>query len=650
MSDGRPRAEGPDGAEGRETSLDGAAPGPRPDAGPAGRTPDALYGRDPAAGPLARVPYGTGVEWAVFVVGVLGAVLVWALWPSAGNYDSVLDLVWAREILDGGRPGFEAYAASTPHPLWVALGLPVVGVLGDEGDRALVLVSSLSLAVLAAGTARLGRIAGEAVAAPGLERRTGRATAAVAGLLLLSSFAFGLLAAKGYLDVPFLALVAWAAAWALRHRRAWKGPALLLLLAGLLRPEAWILAGAYWLWCSVDGSWGARGAGRFAWPGPVGRALARRRVGDGAASAEARPRRAGLPGRTRHLLLVLVAPVLWIAMDLWATGNPFHSLTATSQLADDLGRDRGITKAPRLLVTQLVDQSRPPVFVAGLAGAGVLLLAPRLGLRAAARPVRVVLVALLLAGVATFLAAGVGGLSLIPRYLSVPVVALTVLAALAATAWVGLPRTGDEGRAAVADRAAGDRGSAEGPAGAASSDAGLDGPETGGAVPGADLRGAPTVVGLPLRTAWAGVVLAVAVLGVGAYATVKRDSVTSIRAELRFLADAREDVRALIDDRAVRRAARCGPVSLPTYRLVPEIRLRLDADGREVLARSDPRARRLGAYERGVAITVDEDAADGKWRQRYGQADGVPRTTKPAPPGFRRIATSGAFTAWARCD
>ncbi|MDO9408759.1 hypothetical protein, partial [Patulibacter sp.] len=161
--------------------------------------------------------------------------------------------------------------------------------------------------------------------------------------------------------------------------------------------------------------------------------------------------------------------------------------------------------------------------------------------------------------------------------------------------------------------------------------------------------GAPTVLGVPVRTAWAAVVVAGAVLGVGAYLTVKRDSVTSIRAELRFLADARTDVRALIDDPAVRRGARCGPISLPTYRLVPEIRLQLDASSREVLARSDPRARRLGVFDRGVAIVVDEDALDGKWRQRYGQADGVPRSTKPAPPGFRRVARSGAFTAWVRC-
>jgi hypothetical protein len=520
---------------------------------------------DPAGEDAGRSP--RTLELVVLALGVLGAIVVWGVFPSAGNYDTVLDLVWARELLDGGKPGFEAYAASTPHPLWVALGVPVVAVFGDDGDRVMVVLSALSLAVLAAATVRLGRIAGEAVAPPGRAARTGRATGVVAGLLLLSSFAFGLLAAKGYLDVPFLALVAWAGAWALRPGAgagAWRGPAVLLALAGLLRPEAWILAGAYWLWWTVPGRWSAAG-----------------------------PRAA--PGRLPHLLLVLVAPVLWLLMDLWVTGNPFHSLTATSQLADDLGRDRGIAKAPRLLVSQLVDQSRPPVFVAGLAGLAVLLAAPRLGLRRAPRPVRTVLVTLLAAGVLTFLAAGVGGLSLIPRYLSVPVVAITVLAALAATGWVALP----------------------------------DG-----------ARG---------RTAWAAVVAVGAVLGVGAYLTVKRDSVRNLGSELRFLADARRDVRALMDDPAVRRGARCGPVSLPTYRLVPEIRLQLDADGRRVLARSDPRARSLGAADRGVAITVDETAKGGKWRRRYAQADGVPRTTKPAPPGFRPVARSGAFTASVRC-
>ncbi|WP_026910221.1 hypothetical protein [Patulibacter minatonensis] len=629
MTDGAAdgRAEGAAPRPGREAGAplgDGAQAAPSaPDPG----RPDPWIA-DGVDGPAARDPYGRGIEWAILALGIVGALIAWAVYPSAGNYDSVLDLVWAREILDGHKPGFEAYAASTPHPLWVALGVPVVALFGDGGDRVLVLVSSLSLAVLAAGTVRLGRIAGEAVAPPERAVRTGRATGAVAGLLVLSSFAFGLLAAKGYLDVPFLALVAWAGAWALRSPRAWKGPALLLVLAGLLRPEAWLLAGLHWLWCTLPGTWSVSGTGRL------------RDVLPGRADSEALPRARRVPGRGVHLVVVLVAPVLWALMDLVVTGDPAHSLSATSTLADELGRDRGLAKAPRLLASQLVDQSRPPVFVAGLAGLAVLLLAARVGLRTPSRRVRTVLVALLLAGVATFLAAGVGGLSLIPRYLSVPVVALTVLAALAATGWLALPGKG-EGGAVVGVPAPGTADEAEGPSAGAGE---------GRAAPGGGTAVGPAPDRLQrIRTAWAVVVVAGAVLGVGAYLTVKRDSVENLGSELRFLSDARSDVHDLIDDPAVRRGARCGPISLPTYRLVPEIRLQLDVSGRRVLARSDPRARRLGAFSRGVAITVDEDAAGGKWRRRYAQADGVPRTTKPAPPGFRQVARSGAFVASVRC-
>jgi hypothetical protein len=505
-------------------------------------------------------------EWAILALGLVGAVLVWALAPSAGNYDTVLDLVWAREILDGTTPGFTAYAASTPHPLWLAVGVPVAAVFGDDADRVMVLLSAVSFAVLAAGAARLGRLAGETVAPPERAAATGRWAAAVAGLLTLSSFAFGLLAAKGYLDVPFLALVVWAGAWAATHPARWSGPAVLLALAGLLRPEAWLLAGLHWLWCTLRGRWSAADAD------------------DGAP-------RSTLPGRGAHLGLVLVGPVVWVAVDWIVTGNATHSLTATSALADELGRDRGIAKAPRLLVTQLVDQARPPVFVAGAAGLAVLLLGTRVGLRRPSRRVTAVLATLLCAGVLTFLAAGVGGLSLIPRYLSVPVVALTVLAALAATGWVALP---------------------------------------------SDARG---------RRAWAALVLVGAVLGVGAYLTVKRDAVSRLGTELRFLADARTDVRALVDAPAVQAGARCGPVSLPTYRLVPEIRLQTGWSGARVVARSDPRAAALGATRVGVAITVDE----GKWASRYGRADGVPRSTQAAPAGFREVARSGAFRAWVRC-
>ena len=64
-----------------------------------------------------------------------------------------------------------------------------------------------------------------------------------------SSFAFLLYAARAYVDVPFLALVLWAAALEARAPRRGLPVMATLAVAGLLRPEAWVLAGAYWLWC-----------------------------------------------------------------------------------------------------------------------------------------------------------------------------------------------------------------------------------------------------------------------------------------------------------------------------------------------------------------------------------------------------------------
>ena len=96
----------------------------------------------------------------------------------------------------------------------------------------------------------------------------------------------------------------------------------LLAVAGLLRPEAWVLAGAYWLWCGVAADRPAR---------------ARRRR-----AADVGPRRpAGSPG------------------------DPLFSLHATSDLADELNRERGLRHVPGSFVSFLVDAARPPVALAG---------------------------------------------------------------------------------------------------------------------------------------------------------------------------------------------------------------------------------------------------------------------------------------------
>ena len=257
------------------------------------------------------------------------AVLWWLLVPSYPNYDAYYHLVWGREILDGLKPSFEAYAAPTQHPLYVAYAA-LVGLAGEDADRLLVLTTLLCLVALVWGTWRLGLAL------------FGVWPALLATVFVGSSFAFLLYAVRAYVDVPFLALVVWAA---VREAEGRRGAAGLLVFAGLLRPEGWILAGLLWLW-----RWPAADTGR----------------------------------RVRGALLVLVAPVVWCLVDLVVTGNPLHSVTATSSLAEDLGRERGIAKVPRLFVTQLADVARPPVALAGVIGA--VLAVRRFGWRADGDP------------------------------------------------------------------------------------------------------------------------------------------------------------------------------------------------------------------------------------------------------------------------
>jgi len=70
----------------------------------------------------------------------------------------------------------------------------------------------------------------------------------LAALLLLTSMSILGWAASARYDIMFAALVMCALARELSRPRC--GPAALVLLAaaGLIRPEAWVLGGLYWLW------------------------------------------------------------------------------------------------------------------------------------------------------------------------------------------------------------------------------------------------------------------------------------------------------------------------------------------------------------------------------------------------------------------
>jgi hypothetical protein len=474
---------------------------------------------------LAPKPKASAVTRAERVVGValLAAAVVWWLAvPTYPNYDAYYHLVWGREFLDGLTPSFEAYAAPTQHPLYVGYAA-LVGLVGEDADRLLVLTTLLCLVVLAWGTWRLALAL------------FGPWPALLATLFVGSSFAFLLYAVRAYVDVPFLALVVWAA---VREVEGRKGAAGLLVLAGLLRPEAWILAGLLWLW---------------RWP------------------------RADAATRARGAVLVALAPVIWAAVDLAVTGNPLHSVTATSSLAEDLGRERGIAKVPRLFVTQLADVARPPVALAGVIGA--VLAVREFGWRRMAIPL-----ALLAAGVIAFTGTGIAGLSILPRYLTVPAVALCVFAGYAVAGFTVLP------------------------------------------------------AGHPWRRLWGAGAAGAVVLG-AVFLVLKLGSFGTLADELRFGRGIHDDLRALLHSEQVQADLRCGPITFPNYRMVPDARWMLD------LPRSDVGARSAKRRDRGVAVfTIGRDTL-----RRYGFADGASPLTNVPDPGFLPLVRVGRLSAYSAC-
>lgn len=433
----------------------------------------------PPAHPDAGARGARAWSWAprVALAGLALAALVgFLLYPTYPNYDSYYSLVWGRELLGGELPTFEAYRAPTQHPLAIAFAA-VLSLFGGVADRLLVGATVASFVVLAAGLYRLARVSYTTLV--GL----------LAAALLCTRFDFPFLALQAYIDIPYLALVIWAAA--LEAARPRRGVPVLALLAGagLLRPEAWLLGGLYLLWCAPRATW---------------------------------------PQRIRYALLVAAAPLAWAAVDLAVTGEPLFSLTHTTGLAEELGRQRGDRPVLSSTVVFLRGLDKAPVFYAGILGLGL-----SLGLfrRRAAVPV-----ALLVAGVGTFWLVTLSGLSVVYRYLLVPSLMVMVFAAVTIGGWTLLPR------------------------------------------------------GSGARRAWA--VVAGAVVLYGAAFTVTRVTPQGFVDELEFRSGSQASLVALLEDPRVLAARRCGPVSVPNHKLVPHVRWVLDAGERDVVARSDRRQRR----------------------------------------------------------
>ena len=325
---------------------------------------------------------------ALILLIAVGLRLVYG--PGHVGYDAVWALEWGREAVGGSVPGFEVTGAPTPHPLANAVAL----ALAPLGDRALTIVLALSWLSLAA----LG------VLAFLLGRRlySGWVGAAFAVVVLTRP----LLVRETHqaiIDIPFLALVVAALLVEVGRPRRRTLVAALLLAAGLLRPEGWLLGLAWLVYARRDGQ---------------------------------------RPEVMRWAVLVLAAPVLWALCDLLVTGDPLYSLHGTQDLAETLERPREVGTAFGAMPAYLRSALGDPIMWLGLAGAaaGLLGFYERTLLPAA----------LAVAGILGFLALGLADLPLLIRYLLVPAVMLCLFCGLLAFGWTAVPRADRAWRAWLA--------------------------------------------------------------------------------------------------------------------------------------------------------------------------------------------------------
>jgi hypothetical protein len=342
--------------------------------------------------PLQRLRAVGASTWAKLAFALLCvlALIGYFAFPTYPTYDSFYALLWGRDLLHLHLPDFKVYRGPTEHPLAIAFGV-LCSLFGQGGARLMVFGSIASFVALVAGVYRLTRLC------------FGPVVGMFAALLMLSRFFDENLAAQGYLDISYVALIVWAVALEVERPRRGVLVFVILAAAGLLRPDAWVLSGVYWLWC--------------AWP-PIGD---RRDL-----------RSASTSNRTRlqYLALAAIAPLIWVGADAIVTGNPLYSLHSTAGLAQELGRTQGFSSVVSSVWTYSVRIDKLPVVLGGLIGVPIAVwLAPRRVL---------VPLAVLVLLVFVFVAEGAVGASVIDRYLMGASTVLLIFCAVSIGGWAML--------------------------------------------------------------------------------------------------------------------------------------------------------------------------------------------------------------------
>ena len=349
-------------------------------------------------------------------VAAVTAVLLIVFPVGFPNYDTIYALVWGRELAHGMSPDYGAALPPTPHPLTDFIGL-VTSPFGEAPITVTMILAYVSLGLIAYFVYRLGTT--------WFDKWVG----VLAAVIVLTRAPFLSNGLRAYVDLPYIALCLGALYVEARRPRAGWPVLALLVPAGLLRPEAWGFAIAYWLWLAFT----------------VERSLHTREVAGSKPAGDARWRSPSIFGwravwraerSTSELawlaLLALAGPIIWVLFDAITTGNPLYSLTGTQQTVESLKRQTGpvdlVLDGPR----RLGEVMQWPGMIGGFGGLllGITLLPRRSALGFAA-----VVLALL-----AFACLAAAGLAIIARYTMLAGAILSIFFALALLGWRFLDR------------------------------------------------------------------------------------------------------------------------------------------------------------------------------------------------------------------
>jgi hypothetical protein len=276
-----------------------------------------------------------GPGWLPGLVAVVGGAAVLRLIAGVGfaNYDTLYALAWGGQLAQGETPSYGVPIAPTPHPLIELLGIVLRPLSPHAEIEVVVWLGFLALAGCAWVIFRLG------------QRWFGTAAGALAALLFLTRVPVISYGVRAYLDVSYVLLVLGALLVEVRRPRAGAPVLVLLALAGLLRPEAWVFSGLYWLY--LVGLVPARLRARL----PTGEPVRERGA------------------LVKVTLLAAAAPIVWLGSDLLVTGNPFWSLTNTRHTASTLDRKTGIANVPQYVPRRVGEVLQAAALAGAVVGA-----------------------------------------------------------------------------------------------------------------------------------------------------------------------------------------------------------------------------------------------------------------------------------------